>query len=68
MSPTDAERLRSLSIEALATAAQMTDPMCKSTMIEVAACYDRLADHVEQRECASSQSDEMSEMRPQRRS
>jgi hypothetical protein len=50
----EAERLRLLAIEALATAMQMTDTACRSMMLDVAACYDRLADHAEQREVGPS--------------
>jgi hypothetical protein len=54
MPPTDAARLRLLAAEALAIAAGMTDIDSKQVMAEVAAGYERLADHAERRETAAS--------------
>jgi hypothetical protein len=45
----EAKRLRTLAAEALAIAEQMTDPDCRRQMFDVAACYERLADHVDAR-------------------
>jgi hypothetical protein len=46
----NATRLRLLAAEALAISANMTDAECRRIMTEVAAGYERLADHAEQRE------------------
>lgn len=50
----DVTRLRMLAAEALAAATQMTDANCKRSMVGLAASYERLADHAEGREPASS--------------
>jgi hypothetical protein len=68
MSKNDAARLRALAADALTAATQMTDVNCKRTMMGVAACYERLASHAEQRETAIAQSDGPSEKHPRRRS
>ncbi len=52
MPRSEVERLRSLAFEALAAASEMKDPVCQRIMIEVAASYARLAEHIEEREAA----------------
>jgi hypothetical protein len=49
MAQSEVERLRSLAFEVLAAASEMTDPICQRIMIEVAASYARLAEHIEER-------------------
>jgi len=68
MSQNDAARLRALAADALTAATQMTDVNCKRAMMGVAASYERLASHAEQREASIARSDGPSEKRVQRRS
>jgi hypothetical protein len=53
MPRSDAKRLRFLAVEAMAAAAQMSDPNCRRIMINVAASYERLAQHAEASEADS---------------
>jgi hypothetical protein len=55
MPHSNVNRFRLLAIEAWSVAAEMTDPGCRRAMEGLAARYDRLADHVEQRAAPSSQ-------------
>jgi hypothetical protein len=41
------KQLQKLAQEAHRAADQMTDPLCKSVMLEIAAAYDRLAQHAD---------------------
>jgi hypothetical protein len=45
-----------LAAEALAVSAQMSEVNCKRTMVGLAACYERLADHAAKHEAASTRS------------
>jgi hypothetical protein len=47
-------RLRRLAVEAWTVAGEMTDPGCRRAMERLAALYEGLADHVEQRRATSS--------------
>jgi hypothetical protein len=67
MPQNDAARLRALAADALVVAIRMTDANCKRTMMGVAASYERLASHAEQRETAIARSDGPSEKRARRR-
>lgn len=57
MPQSKAEQLRLRAIEALTKAAEMTEPICRDAMIEVAAHYTQLADDAEEREAASPSGD-----------
>jgi hypothetical protein len=54
----EADRLRRLAMEALQTAAEMTDDAPRRVMIEVAAAYARLADYVDEHKAAKPLLDE----------
>jgi hypothetical protein len=58
MPESEADRMTRLATEALKTAAEMTDDTCRRVMIEIAAAYARLAEHVEQREGSKPPHDE----------
>jgi hypothetical protein len=66
MRQSEAARLRVLAAEALAVAARKTDVNCKRATMGVAAGYERLANHADQREAANFRSDGPSEKRPRR--
>jgi hypothetical protein len=57
MALAETRRFRLLAAEALAVADQMNDPACRRLMICVAASYERLADHAEQRAVAGPSPD-----------
>ena len=56
----DTTRLRLHAAEALAIGSGMTDPECKRDKKELAASYERLADHAEKRETATPLLDQSS--------
>jgi hypothetical protein len=56
----DAARLRLLAAEVLTIGTGMTDPECKRDMMELAASYERLADHAEKRAAAPALFDQTS--------
>lgn len=57
MALAEMRRFRLLAAEVLAVADQMSDPACRRLMICVAASYERLAGHAEQRAVAGPSPD-----------